>query len=278
MSTTDLAPQDTNTTDRRSVDRQRVTFPRVVHMEWIKLRSLRSTTLTLAITVALLIGFGLLFSSVVGSGEGPDQEDFGDPTSITLGGVMLAALAIAVLGVLMSAGEYATGTIRATLAAVPSRLPVLWGKVVVFAAVSFVLMFVAALGAFLVGQSVLSSRSMDTAALSDPGVFRAVVGAAMYLTGAGLIGLAVGALLRNTAGAITLVVGALFVVPGLIQLLPSSWNETISPYLPSNAANALMTVQTESDSLSPGSGLAVFAVYIVVLLAGAAIVLKRRDA
>ncbi|MEH0638717.1 ABC transporter permease [Streptomyces bottropensis] len=278
MSTTDLAQQDTNTTARRSADRQRVTFPRVVHMEWIKLRSLRSTTLTLAITVALLIGFGLLFSSLVGSGEGPDQEDFSDPTSITLGGVMLAALATAVLGVLMSAGEYATGTIRATLAAVPSRLPVLWGKVVVFAVVSFVLMFVAALGAFLAGQSVLSSRDMDTAALSDPGVFRAVVGAAVYLTGAGLIGLAVGVLLRNTAGAITLVVGALFVVPGLIQLLPSSWNDAIGPNLPSNAATSVMSVQTAGDSLSPGSGLAVFAVYIVVLLAGAAVLLKRRDA
>lgn len=278
MSTTDLAPQDTDRTARQSADRQRVTFPRVVHMEWIKLRSLRSTTLTLAITVALLIGFGLLFSSVVGSGEGPDQEDFSDPTSITLGGVMLAALAIAVLGVLMSAGEYATGTIRATLAAVPSRLPVLWGKVVVFAAVSFVLMLVAALGAFLAGQSVLSSRDMDTAALSDPGVFRAVVGAAVYMTGAGLIGLAVGALLRNTAGAITLVVGALFVVPGLIQLLPSSWNDAIGPNLPSNAANSVMSVQTASNSLSPGTGLAVFAVYIVVLLAGAAVLLKRRDA
>jgi ABC-2 type transport system permease protein len=278
MSTTDLAPQDTNTKARRSADRQRVTFPRVVHMEWIKLRSLRSTTLTLVITVALLIGFGLLFSSLVGSGEGPDQEDFSDSTSITLGGVMLAALATAVLGVLMSAGEYATGTIRATLAAVPSRLPVLWGKVVVFAVVSFVLMFVAALGAFLAGQSVLSSRDMDTAALSDPGVFRAVVGAAVYLTGAGLIGLAVGVLLRNTAGAITLVVGALFVVPGLIQLLPSSWNDAIGPNLPSNAANSVMSVQTASDSLSPGSGLVVFAVYIVVLLAGAAVVLKRRDA
>ncbi|GCB49073.1 ABC transporter permease [Streptomyces sp. NL15-2K] len=278
MSTTDFAPQGTDTTAPRSAGRQRVTFPRVVHMEWIKLRSLRSTTLTLAITVALLIGFGLLFSSLVGSGEGPDQEDFSDPTSITLGGVMLAALAIAVLGVLMSAGEYATGTIRATLAAVPSRLPVLWGKVVVFAAVSFVLMFVAALAAFLLGQSVLSSRDMDTAALSDPGVFRAVVGAAVYLTGAGLIGLAVGALLRNTAGAITLVVGALFVVPGLIQLLPSSWNDAIGPNLPSNAANSVMSVQTAGDSLSPGSGLAVFAVYIVVLLAGAAVVLKRRDA
>ncbi|MBA2945978.1 ABC transporter permease [Streptomyces himalayensis] len=278
MSTTALAPHDTPETAGRHAAGQRVTFPRVVHMEWIKLRSLRSTIYTLAITVALVVGFGLLLSSVVGSGEGPGQDDFGDPTSISLGGVTLAALAISVLGVLMSAGEYATGTIRATLSAVPARLPVLWGKVVVFAAVSFVLMFIAALGAFLAGQSVLSSRDMATAALSDPGVFRALVGAAVYLTGAGLIGLAVGALLRNTAGAITLVVGALFVVPGLIQLLPSSWNDAIGPYLPSNAGNSFMAVQTTGDALSPGAGLAVFAGYIVVLLAGAAVLLKRRDA
>jgi ABC-type transport system involved in multi-copper enzyme maturation permease subunit len=178
----------------------------------------------------------------------------------------------------MSAGEYASGSIRATLAAVPSRLPVLWGKVIVFAAVSFVLMFVAALGAFLAGQSVLSSRDMATAALSDPGVFRALVGAAVYLTGAGLIGLAVGVLLRNTAGAITTVVGALFVLPGVIQLLPSSWNDAIGPYLPSNAANAFMSVQASGGSLSSGAGLAVFAVYLVVPLAGAAVLLKRRDA
>ncbi|PAZ10253.1 ABC transporter permease [Streptomyces sp. SA15] len=281
MSATALDTQDTQKTTGtagRHAGGLRVTFPRVVHMEWIKLRSLRSTLYTLAITVALVVGLGLLFSSLVGSGDGPGEDDFGDPTSISLGGVMLAALAVAVLGVLMSAGEYATGSIRATLSAVPSRLPVLWGKVIVFAVVSFVLMFVAVLGAFLAGQSVLSSRGLDTTALSDPGVFRALVGAAVYLTGAGLIGLAVGVLLRNTAGAITLVVGALFVVPGLVQLLPSSWNDAIGPYLPSNAANAVMTVQTASDSLSPGSGLAVFAGYIVVLLAGAAVMLKRRDA
>lgn len=281
MSSSALGTQDTQQTagtTGRHASGQRVTFPRVVHMEWIKLRSLRSTLYTLAITVALVVGLGLLFSSVVGSGDGPGQDDFGDPTSISLGGVTLAALAVAVLGVLMSAGEYATGSIRATLAAVPSRLPVLWGKVIVFAVVSFVLMFVAVLGAFLAGQSVLSSRGLDTTALSDPGVFRALVGAAVYLTGAGLIGLAVGVLLRNTAGTITLVVGALFVVPGLIQLLPSSWNDAIGPYLPSNAANAVMSVQTASGSLSPGSGLAVYAGYIVVLLAGAAVMLKRRDA
>lgn len=152
MSTTALDTQDahdsrkTAGTAGRHAGGQQVTFPRVVHMEWIKLRSLRSTLYTLAITVALVIGFGLLFSSVVGSGDGPGEDDFGDPTSISLGGVMLAALAVAVLGVLMSAGEYATGSIRATLAAVPSRLPVLWGKVTVFAVVSFALMLVAVLG------------------------------------------------------------------------------------------------------------------------------------
>ncbi|MFD6169747.1 ABC transporter permease subunit [Streptomyces coeruleorubidus] len=278
MSTAALGTQKTTGTAGLSARGLRVTFPRVVHMEWIKLRSLRSTLYTLTITVALVIGLGLLFSSLVGSGQGPGEDDFSDPTSISLGGVMLASLAVAVLGVLMSAGEYATGSIRATLAAVPSRLPVLWGKVIVFAVVSFVLMFVAALGAFLAGQSVLSSRDMATAALSDTGVFRALIGAAVYLTGAGLIGLAVGVLLRNTAGAITTVVGALFVLPGVIQLLPSSWNDAIGPYLPSNAANAFMSVRTSGDSLSSGSGLAVFAVYLVVLLTGAAVLLKRRDA
>ncbi|WP_416981034.1 ABC transporter permease [Streptomyces sp. T028] len=280
MSTTALAPREETTTRKAPphAGGQRVTFPRIVHMEWIKLRSLRSTLYTLAVTVVLVIGVGLILSSVVGTGSGPDREDFGDPTSITLSGVPLAALAIAVLGVLMSAGEYATGTIRATLAAVPARLPVLWGKAVVFAAVSFVLMSAAALGAFLAGQPVLSANGMDTAALSDPGVLRALVGAAVYLTGAGLIGLAVGALLRNSAGAITLVVGALFLVPGLVELLPGTWNDAIGPYLPSNAANAFMTVQTESGALSPGPGLAVFVCYIAALLAGAAVLLKRRDA
>lgn len=112
-------------------------------------------------------------------------------------------------------------------------------------------------------------------------MLRAPVGTAVRLTGAGLIGLAVGVLLRDTAGAIILVAGALCVVPGLFQLLPSSWNVAGGPYLPphaANAANAVMNMRTASDSLSPGSGLAVFAGYIVVLLAGATVMLRRRDA
>jgi len=187
-------------------------------------------------------------------------------------------LVSAALGALTSTGEYATGTIRATLAAVPSRLPVLGAKAVVFAASSFVLMLGAVLAAFLTGQAILSSRGLDSVALGDPGVLRAVVGAAVYLSGAGLIGLAVGALLRNTAAAISLVVATLFVVPGLFQLLPASWNDNVAPYLPSNAANAFMSVHATSPTLSVGAGFAVFAGYVLVLLAGAAVALGRRDA
>jgi ABC-2 type transport system permease protein len=256
---------------------QRVTLPRVVRMEWIKFWSLRSTAYTLAIAVLLLVGIGAIISGVIGSGEGPDANDFGDATSISLGGVTFAALAVATLGVLTSAGEYATGTIRATLAAVPARLPVLWAKAMVFAVAVLGFMLAAVLGAFLVGQAILSSRGLDTAALSDPGVVRALAGSAVYLTGAGLIGLAVGALMRNTAAAITTVVGALFLVPGLFQLLPQSWNDNVAPYLPSNAASAFTSVAS-TGGLSAWSGLAVFAGYIAVLLVAAAGLLKRRDA
>lgn len=257
---------------------QRVTTPRVVRMEWIKFWSLRSTIATLGIAVLLVIGLGSIIASVVGSGNSPGPNGLADPTAVSLGGVTLAALAMATLGVLTSAGEYATGTIRATLAAVPARLPVLWAKAVVFAAATYGLMLGAVLAAFETGQAILSSRGLATAALSDPGVFRAVAGAALYLTGAGLIGLAVGALLRNNAAAITTVVGGLFLVPGLFQLLPQSWNDTVAPYLPSNAANAFMSVHATGSTLSVGAGLAVFAGYVAVLLAGAAALLKRRDA
>jgi len=213
-----------------------------------------------------------------GGSGGPAGPTASDPTALSLGGVSLAALAVAVLGVLMAAGEYSTGTIRATLAAVPTRLPVLWAKAVVFAGAVFAAMLVAVSAAFLAGQAVLSARGHTHVTLADPGVLRAVLGAAAYLTGAGLIGLAVGAMLRNTAGAIATVVGALFVAPGLIQLLPHSWSDHVGPYLPSNAGGSFMSVTTSSGALSPWVGLALYAGYIAALLAGAAVLFKRRDA
>ncbi|MFC4022108.1 ABC transporter permease [Micromonospora sp. GCM10011542] len=185
----------------------RVTWWRVVRSEWIKFRSLRSSLIMLAATVVLLAGLGLAFSTVLatnppeaGTPAAPGGPSSLDPLGASLGGVNLAQLLIGTLGVLLVAGEYSTGMIRSSLAAVPKRWPVLGAKVVVLAAVSLAVLAPVALLTFLGGQSILGA---DGISLGDEGVLRAVLGAAVYLAGVGVLGMALGALLRNTAGAIT---------------------------------------------------------------------------
>ncbi|MEC3979676.1 ABC transporter permease subunit [Amycolatopsis sp. H20-H5] len=263
----------------------KVTQARVIKSEWIKFRSLRSTLITLGAAAVLLVGLGVLLSAFrsgqLAAPDGGGRPAGGqDPTAISLGGAMLAQLIIGSLGVLITATEYSTGMIRSSLAAVPRRLPVLWGKVIVFAVVTFAVMAVASFLAFFGGQAVLSSGGAATASLGDPGVLRAVLGSAVDLTGVGLLGLALGALLRTTAGAISTLFGVTLLLPGLIQLLPDSVGTAVGPYLPSTAVQAFMTAQAApgANLLSPWAGLAVFAGYIVVLLGAAAVFLKRRDA
>ncbi|MEU1604395.1 ABC transporter permease [Micromonospora matsumotoense] len=262
----------------------RVTWWRVVHAEWIKFRSLRSSLIMLAATVAVLVGLGLAFSAVLANNPptpgappppGPPGTSLLEPLGASLGGVNLAQLLIGTLGVLLVAGEYGTGMIRSSLAAVPKRWPVLGAKVVVLAGVSLAALVPAVLLTFLGGQHLLGT---DGISLGDDGVLRAVLGAAGYLAGVGVLGVALGALLRNTAGGITSVVALLLVVPGLTSLLPDSWSDAVTPYLPSNAGQALMSIGSNPDLLSPGAGLAVFVGWLAVLAGAAAILLRRRDA
>jgi ABC-type transport system involved in multi-copper enzyme maturation permease subunit len=240
--------------------------------------SLRSTAFTLLGAVVALVAFGLISASVTsgcGTMEGPG-DGATDPTDIVLSGTQLAQLVIGTLGVLLTAGEYSTGLIRSTLAAVPGRLPVLWAKAVVFAGVLLAVGTVTVFVTFFGGQAILGS---DGASLSEPGVLRAVIGAVVYLTGIGLLGLALGALLRNTAGAVTTLFASIWLLPGLMgAVLPDSWNDAIGPYFPSTAGTAFMTVSPGSDMLSPWAGLAVFAAFLAVMLGTAALQLKRRDA
>jgi ABC-2 type transport system permease protein len=266
----------------RSPAKLKVTLPRVIKSEWVKLRSLRSTQITLLTALIVFIGLGALFAATTsGQLAGPDGEGNGppigtDPTGITLSGVMLAQLIIGSLGVMVTASEYTTGMIRSSLIGVPKRLPVLWAKALVFGVVTFVLMTAAAFVAFLVGQGILANGDAPTAALSDDGVLRAIFGTSGTLTGVGLLGLALGALLRNTAAAISTLIGTLLVLPGLILLAGGTIAENVGPYLPSRAAEAFRTLTP--NPLTPGTGLAVFLGYVVVSLAAAAILLKRRDA
>jgi ABC-2 type transport system permease protein len=182
-----------------------------------------------------------------------------------------------VLGVLVITGEYSTGMIRATLIAVPKRLPVLWAKAGVFGLVVFGLMLPSVLIAFVVGQSILARHHIQIA-FSHPGVARAVVGAALYLTVLGLLGLGLGAIVRNTAGGISAFAGLLFVLPPLMNVLPQSWNDAISPYLPGTAGERIMSITHDANALSPWAGFALFCGYTAAALAVAGFLLVRRDA
>ena len=258
---------------------QRVTQLRVIRSEWTKLRSLRSTVFSLLAAVVFILGLSLLVPSVTVA-HWPPRDQFEaalfDPTTRSLAGVFLAQLAVGVLGVLLLSGEYATGMIRATFAAVPTRLPVLWAKALVFTTVSLALLVPSVLAAFLIGQSIFSSKHIQTD-LSQPGVLRAVIGAALYVTVAGLLGLGLGALLRNTAGGISALFGALFVLPIIVRFLPSSWADPINTYLPSTAGQAITHVRSDPSALGPWTGFGVFCGYAAVVLVLAAVRLRRQD-
>jgi len=259
---------------------KKVTQARVLLSEWTKIRSLRSTVFSLLAAVVFIIGLSVLVPSVTVAHWPPrDLREAGafDPTTRSLSGIFLAQLAIGVLGVLLITGEYATGMIRATFAAVPARLPVLWAKALVFAAVTLLLMVPTVLGAFLIGQSILKSKNLQ-ASLSDPGVLRAVIGAALFLTVVGLLGIGLGALLRNTAAGISTLFGLLFVLPIIARFLPSSWADPINKYLPSTVGEAITRVHPDPTALAPWTGFGLFCAYALAVLAAAAITLRRRDA
>jgi hypothetical protein len=198
-----------------------------------------------------------------------------EPVARSLGGVQLAQLAIGVLGVLVVTGEYATGMIRSSLMAVPRRVPVLGAKLVVFGACTFVLTLVSAFVAFLLGQQLLGAHGTT---LSAPGALRAVIGVALYLTVVAALAVGLGFLLRSTAGGIATLVGLLLVLPGLGRLLPTSWQNHILPYLPSNAGAGVWAVRSDPGMLGTWTGFAVFCAWAVAALVLGAVVLKRRDA
>jgi len=256
----------------------RVTLPRVIHSEWTKLRSVRSTRWAMLAAIVFTIGIAALACAVVNHHwphmSPQDKADF-HPLEVNLAGIQLAQLAIGVLGVLVITGEYSTGMIRASMSAVPTRLPVLWSKAIVYGATTLALMVPAALIAFAIGESIFSSRNIDVG-FTAPGVARAVIGAGLYITVIGLFGLALGAIVRNTAGGIALFAGIMFVLPPLMNVLPLSWNNAASPYLPLQAGEAIMST-TPGNHLAPWTGFGFLCLYVAVSFVIAAVLLQRRD-
>jgi len=178
----------------------------------------------------------------------------------------------------LAPAEYRTLLRRARLfIAAPKRLPVLWAKAAVYALVAFVLMLPPVLIAFFASQAILSRHHILQISFGHPGVARSVIGGAVYLMLIGIFALGLGAIVRNTAGGIATFAAIMFVIPPLMNLLPTSWNNAITQYLPSDAGRSLFSLSPGNHHLSPGAGAALFCGYIAVTLAIAAVLLMRRE-
>jgi ABC-type transport system involved in multi-copper enzyme maturation permease subunit len=274
----DTTPDASTGTSPGRVEVHPVTLARVVRSEWVKLTTLRSSWVTLAIAFVGIIGIAALAGWALASHWShldPAERLTFNPVDHSLRGVNLAQLAIGVLAVMVVSGEYATGMVRSTLAAVPTRLPVVWAKLVVFSVVTFVTMLVGSFLAFLAGQQTLASHGTTLAA---PHAWRAIVGVAVYLALIGALAMGLAWIIRSTAGSIATLFGLLLVLPGLELLLPSTWQPHVIPYMPSSAGSAFYSVRPDPGSLSAGVGLLVLCLWVVASLVAGAVVLRRRDA
>jgi ABC-type transport system involved in multi-copper enzyme maturation permease subunit len=255
-------------------------FTDTLRMEWIKLRSVRSTYWTLLALVGGIIAIGLLISVTTvgrwGQTTAIERAAF-DPTFRSLTGIFLGQLAIGVLGVLVITAEYSTGMIRSTFASVPQRASVLAAKALTFAGVALVVGTAACLAAFLGGQAIFAGKGIGVS-LGAAGELRAVLGGGVFLALLGLFALGIGGIVRHTAGAIAAFVGIILVAPALVAALPSPWSSNIAKFLPGNAGQSLISVHASSGQLGPWTALAVLGAWVALSLGTAAALIRRRDA
>ncbi|MEZ0109351.1 ABC-2 type transport system permease protein [Catenulispora sp. EB89] len=275
MAAATLVPGTASATAPTTLTVRKVTLRRVLRSEWSKFWSLRSSWITLVASVVVLIAFGVIAAAVYAH-SAKHSGTSEDPVSLALVGASLSGLIVGVLGVLMSAGEYGTGMVRSTFVAVPRRWPVLAAKSAVIGALTLVLTTFGALLAFGIGAVSLHGDAIALT-LGDHGVLRSLAGAGVYLGLFAVFGVALGSLVRSMSGSIAALVGFLMLLPGLAAVLPGSMQDNVKPYLPSNAGEAIFALHRGTHSLSPGAGLAVFATWTAVVLAAAAVRLKRAD-
>ncbi len=269
-------PTDVSAHGNREVRSYPVTLRRVISSEWIKFRTLRSTlaVLTAAIVGMFLIGLLVAYNTRhLTANLQPDDH----VVSSTLQGYYLGQLLIGALGVLFVTGEYSTGMIRATLAATPKRLPVLWAKLVVFATITLVSMVVICVAAFLAAQALIGQYRTGYS-LSDPGALRVVIGTGVYLTLIGIIAAMLGWIVRSTPGALVAYIATILVLPVLFGDVLGNWGKDVAEYLPSTAGGAFVRTIREPYTLTPWTGLGVLALWAVLATAVAAVQLRRRDA
>lgn len=280
--TTEAAAPSHSIGDRppRTVDAH-LAFGGVLRAELLKLLSLRSTGWTLGLTVVVMTLFGLLQAySLRLPAEETESAGIAAPThgaEVVIAGYQMGAVTIAVLGALMITAEYSTGMIRSTLTAVPTRLPVLLGKTIALGAVTVAVSALSLALTFLVTTPLLSDYEL-VPALHDERTWQIFGGMGFFLLTAALFALGIGAVLRSTAGTITVVLVVLLLLPGVLEFIKLDWVQDIAAYLPLQAAAAFLSVTDGPKTLGPWQGATVVAAYPIAALVAGAAMLQRRDA
>jgi ABC-type transport system involved in multi-copper enzyme maturation permease subunit len=261
----------------------RAGLPGMLHSEWTKLRSVRSTVWSIVAMAGIALGLMSIIAWAVmhqwSTTDATNQTYLRQhPLELVLARpVFMAQLVVAVLGVMAISAEYTTGMIRSTLQAQPRRLTVLTAKVIVFALLMLAVGELLSFAAFFVGKAIIAEHI--PVSIGDPGVARAVAGAGLYMAMLGLFALAIGAIIRHTAGAITAVLGLVLIVSQLTSLLPGSWGAHIDAWMPTNAGQLIFDPAPAPGSLlSPWEGFAVFSGWTALLMIIAAYLFKTRDA
>ncbi len=278
MTTTSVDLPDAIAARRLPATAGKASLAGALRSEFTKIRSVRSSYWTLLVMVIVTVGFGALLSfSATRNPHGPDF----DAATHSLLGLYFGQLCIGVLGVLVISSEYSTGMIRTTLTTMPRRGTIIVAKAAVFAVVAFVTGLIASFASFFVGQAIMSSDHISTT-LSHPHVLRAVIGGALFLTASGLLAFGIGLLIRHSAGAITTVVGLLFVLSIMINFLPQSWQNHVDKWVPANAGGQIWSVLPSSPGsppmFGPWTGFAVLCGYAAVTLIAGVILFRKRDA
>ncbi|MGC0273641.1 ABC transporter permease [Pseudactinotalea sp. Z1739] len=266
---------------------------RTIRSEWLKFWTLPSSIWTIAVTIVVMLGLSALMAwgftfdptSPGGPADGGGADvtmEGGEDFSLTSLGLVaisfsysVGQIVLAVLGVMVATSEYATGQIRSTLTAVPTRLPVLVAKVVIVILVGLTLGALAVALSWLATTPILEPHGMQLD-VSEEGAWRTLFGVPLYLSAIALFSLGIGFLLRHTAGAIAAVLGILLVLPivGMIQI---DWLQDLALYLPASAGERLV-MGAPDDVLTEWQGFAVLCGYVVVALVLAGVLLRRRDA
>jgi len=255
------------------------TFVDTLRSEWTKLHTLRSTPITLGVAALLVIGLSALITLAAYAAPTHGKRVVTDPVGIIQAGWFFGLLTLMVLGVLVVTNEYSSGMVVSTFLATPKRGRVLLAKIVVFALLLLVVGEVVSFINFFVGHLVISAypKFFDPG-ISDHNVLRAVIGMGLDGALAGLMGLALGALLRNAAAAIAVGVGIIFVEPIVALFLPSSIQNPLNEYWPTQAGSQLEEVTRQAHSLTAWWGTGDLTLFIVILLVAAGYLLVKRDA